>query len=238
MAQDKAATGGIKLLRGKQVMFTPPGRLGYHSLERPDQTYNKLQANIHFSGPGLEALGKLIEERCIAPLFSKWQDEFKQPKAKRPDAAEWVADHAKDPKDGKPYPEQFVRFQVAGGGKKKTGEDFVRVMRAWDAKNTLLDLPNLKLGRGSIVQIAVTPGIFANALIKQPQPVFQLVGVRVLKLEQWGAGARVEAFDAEVLDVLGAEFEVEDLSAFAGKRGDNKATTAEVEDTDEPASPF
>lgn len=235
MATAPDSNASVKLLRGKQLMFTPPGVLGYNSLERPDQTYQKFQVNIHYTPAALEKLGQVVDEKCIKPLFAKWQEKFDpKQKLKTPNGADFVADKLKEPNNGKPFPAPFIRFQVAAGGKRKDQTEFTREMRAWSASNEILDLPGLKLGRGSIVQAAVMPGIFANALIKQPIPVFQLVGVRVLKLEKWGSG-NIEAFDAEVLDVLGAEFEVEDLSAYAGTK---KSATAEAPADDADESPF
>lgn len=238
---EKKQSGGVKLTRSKQVMFTPPGILGYNNLEKPDEKYGKLSVDLHLNDAGQAALVAKVEAECVGALWEKWLDEHTdektRSKAKRPDVAEFIAERMKEPKDGKPFPENFLRFSVAGGGTRKDQTTYTRTMAVWDRNNKLLDLSTLKLGRGSIVQVGVMPGIFANPLIKNPQPSFQLVGVRVLKLVQFG-GSRVEAINEDDISaVLGADFEMEDLSEYASspKRSNDEA---ESDTPETPENPF
>lgn len=254
MSQAKAAPGGVKLTRAKQVIFMPPGILGYNNLEKPDASYDKFSADSHYNEAGVAALIEKVDSECIAPLFDKWLDDHyplnddrtreantkARAKAKRPDAAEFVNEHLKEPKNGKPFPENFMRFSVKASGARKDKTTYTRTMAAWTRDNKLLDLATLKLGRGSIIQVGVVPGIFANPMVKDPQPTFQLVGVRILKLVQFGA-SRVEAVNEDdIASVLGEDFEMEDLSEFASapKREAAAPDAPPADDSTDPSKLF
>lgn len=138
----------------------------------------------------------------------------------KPDGRDWVERHLKDPKPGGKMDQPFLQFSNKADYKdKKTGKIVRKTMYAVDAKNGPLDLKALHLGMGSKVQALLMPGLFMNALINTPTPTLKLQGVKVLQVvsfEGRGAGAPLpETTDAELQEILGADFEAEDLSAFA-----------------------
>ncbi|MFZ3194114.1 MAG: hypothetical protein WA154_13030, partial [Moraxellaceae bacterium] len=142
----------------------------------------------------------------------------------KPDCAEWVSDHLKPAHEKSKNQDPFVTFKNKADFQDKQGRTVRKTMKAYDGKGGLLDLPSLKLGMGSVVQVVLTPGLFMNALIKTPTPTLKLQGVRVLKLVQFGAGGggAIEEVSQDDLALLGTDFEVEDLAGFVSKpAGDN-----------------
>lgn len=207
-----------------EVFFTPPGLLGWSNLIDPDDYQGDLnfKGNHHYTDDQQRLLIDKIEEKVIAPLWDRFLEEVEEggkdpSKMKRPDAEQFVEDKLQVPAENARIQLPFMRYKNKAEFKdRKTGEMVRKVIRFYSAKDELLNGAALKMGMGSVVQFMLTPGIFSNALIK-PQPNFQLVGVRVLKLEQFGGGAGpdMEAVDDEELKTMG-DVDMDDLSQYVG----------------------
>lgn len=232
MATAKKGSSGIIMVRGKKYLILPPGILGFSSLEVPDAKYSpdnpEFSCNVHHNDEQQGLIAAELERNVITPLWDQFCEEAKAQgkdpsKFKVPNAADYVAEHMKEPRpraDGSKSSDAdygpFMKYKLKSLLRKGDGEVITRHVLAWaaDKANTLLDLPSLKIGMGSIIQPVVLPALFSNPLIK-PQPSLQLVGIRVLKLEQWGgAGPSLNDVDDSSLQTLGADFEAEDLSSF------------------------
>lgn len=148
--------GGVKITRAKQILFTPPGILGYNNLDKPDAQYDKFSVDLHLNEAGVAGLIAKTEAECVAPLFPKWQTEYELPKAKRPDAAEFINERMRDPKDGKPFPERYIRFSVAASGKRKDNSVYTRSMAASAVMRTPVT-----------AQVLVACGAVAEVVLRQ-----------------------------------------------------------------------
>lgn len=219
----------ILMVRSRDLFITPPCIQGYSNLITPDDEgaarfgeAAKYKLDAHYNEDQVNALAGRIEVEIIAPLWDKFLAEAeaqgKDPKKlKRPNAMEYLEDHLKDPKPGSTPELPFIKFSKQADYRDREGKTVRRTMKAYDAKGKLLDIEALKPGKGSIIQPVLDFGLFSNALIK-PQPSFGLVGVRILKLEQWGGGSSNQVGETtdDELATLGDDFEAEDLSAFVG----------------------
>ena len=235
MAKAPAPKPAIFLTRPKsrqEVFFTPPGLSGWANVIEPDDYQGdlKFKINHHYTPEQVALLIDKIEAKVIAPLWDRYLEEVeaagKDPaKMKRPDAEQFVEDKLQQPAENARIQLPFMRYQSKAEFKdRKTGEMVRKTIKFYDAKDRLLDGPSLKMGMGSITQIMLVPGIFSNALIKA-QPNFQLVGVRVLKLEQFGGGGAptMEAADDEELKTLG-DVDMDDLSQYVGTMNSSKGS--------------
>lgn len=247
MAKAPAAKPAIFLTRPKsrqEVFITPPGLSGWANVIEPDDYQGDLnfKINHHHTPEQVALLIDKIEAKVIAPLWDRFLEEVeaggKDPaKMKRPDAEAFVEDKLQAPPENARIQLPFMRYKnKAEFRDRKTGEMVRKTIRFYSAKDELLDGPSLKMGMGSVVQLVLVPGIFSNALIK-PQPNFQLAGIRVLKLEQFGgagSGYEMEAADDEELKTLG-DVDMDDLSQYVGsmnsggkaKAGSTKAVTGD-----------
>lgn len=237
MAKAPAPKPAIFLTRPKsksEVFFTPPGLSGWSNLIEPDDYQGDLnfKANHHYTPEQVALLTDKIEAKVIAPLWDRFLEEVEEggkdpAKMKRPDAQAFVEDKLQAPPENARIQLPFMRYKnKAEFRDRKTGEMVRKTIRFYSATDQLLDGPSLKLGMGSVVQFMLVPGIFANALIK-PQPNFQMVGVRVLRLEQFGAssGPDMEAVDDEELKTLG-DVDMDDLSQYVGAMNGPKGDKA------------
>lgn len=228
-----------KVWRSKKVAVLPPGKLSFSALLKPDDKFGDAQfyVNVEMDEHALDKLADQLKAELDA-AYPKFKEQFYNGAAKgtRPEdcppmvaLSSWLEDQVKQPSDEKYLP--FVKFKVKAEGKDKEGETFQRAMVIWDLKNNKLDLAKLRMGRGSIIQVVVKVGLFMTALVKVPTPTLQLVGVRVLKLVQFGGAANLD--DVDPTDVEGLELDT-DLSAFAAG-SDRVKDDSDVEDE---ASPF
>jgi len=213
--------------RPRHTIALPAATVGFSNLVEPDdydESNPQFKVNLHLSPEAVKALvgvvddkvyteknlGKLAEEAEEAGMASK-----KKPMPDPIPAEDWVGDKLKDPK-----PESKVQLPYIIIGQKadykKDGELVRREMKAWDANNKPLPLKNLRLGMGSVVEAIVSPNLYFNKLQAAPAPSLKLVGIRVLKLVQFGGGsAPADTDDNAIKEVLGEDFEADDLSKFA-----------------------
>lgn len=229
-------SGGIVNVRAAQMFFTTPGHLGYNAIIEPEDPFGDglvFSANVHFTEESSERLITLMERDVVdanweafvkaaakaekAPPGGQWQ---------KPDMRLWVQDHLKPAKEGAKQTLPHMKFTNKAEFRNRDGELVRKTMRAYDAKGKLLDLPGLHMGYGSIVQAVLMPGLFVSPLVKQPQPSLQLQGVRIIKLEQFGAGgAAVGEVSEEDMEMLGQDVEADDLSAYVPAAAKDKGAT-------------
>jgi hypothetical protein len=226
MAAPKGSSAVI-VVRSNKTVALPPSLLGFNEFTEPD-TYDpqkpKFKGNFHFTPQALQDLPAIIQTSCVDGLLEKLTEEFaeKQPKLTLKacqDVGEWLEAKIKAAKEDAQTDWQalpFLQVSMPATRKTKDGTIETREVACWDAKNAKLPLAKLRLGRGSVVQAVIRPSLYWSKLIGFPQPTVQLVGVRILKLVRWGgAGAAApERDDEEIRNVLGADFEADDLSEF------------------------
>lgn len=245
---DNEKSSIISVRAARTVLQTPPGTMGFSNLVKPDEAFGEIKFKVrhHYNPAGVEALKAALNQHCIDALWEKFLQECekkKLPSAKmaklvKPDAADWVDDHLKDPKEGSRIETPFIQYANDADYVDKKGVTQRKTMYAVAADGSPLDLAKLSLGMGSVVQVLLLPGLFMNALIKTPTPTLKLQGVKVLKAVQFGGGAGgsnvPETSDEDIQAILGADFEADDLSAYASSMTDGKrATTRE----DAPSNP-
>lgn len=239
------------IVRLRGVFVGVPGILGFSNLIEPDTAFgeSKFKANTHHTEDQLAALAEKIDIHVVAPLWEKFLEEaeekkFKGPKGGllKPQASDWLEDHLKDPQERSKIQLPFIMWGVDSSYTSK-GEVHERVMRAVSAHDEPLELKGLRLGMESIVQPLLTAGMWASALSKNQAALsFKLQGVRVLQLKQFGGGgsAAEEVTEAD-LKLLGENFEVEDLAAYAKPKDTKKASEEPRQvhdDLDDEESPF
>lgn len=225
MPQAKPQSGGVIAVRSSQAFVTPPGPLGFSNLIEPDDAFDslKFKANHHYTDEAQEALARRIDGELdtLWPTFLKEAEKAGKVAPKggwvKPDAAAWIEDHLKEPKEQSRIQQPYIIFaNDAEYRDKKTGEMTRKTMRAYDAKGSMVDLAKMKVGMGSIVQCVLIAGLFVSPLVKTPTFSFKLQGIRVIKLEQYGAGGGgLGQLDEEDMAMLGDDTEFEDLSAYA-----------------------
>lgn len=222
-------SSSVIVVRSKQTVALPPSLLGYNEFDTPD-TYDpakpKFKGNFHFTPPAILDLAALIQTKCCDALYEQLvaeAAEFKPPvKMKVAQAAdEWLEAKLKPAREDATSDWQqlpFIQVAMPATFKDKQGEVQTKAVAVWDGKNNKLNLKKLKLGRGSTVQAIVTPQLFFSKLIGFPQPSLKLVGIRVLKLTSWATGgaSAPERDDEEIRNVLGADFEMDDLAMYGG----------------------
>ncbi len=229
-AATKSTSAGLVAVRSREMFFSAPGVMGFENLLKPDDAFDKLsfKVQLHHNEAQQELLGRQIQKYVIDANKARFLAECEEsgkaaPKGGWvfPEGAEWVANHMKDPTERSRTQLPSISWRNdAEFRDKKTGEMTLKVMRAYDAANTLLDLKALKLGMGSIIQAGLIGGMFVSPLVKQPELSFKLQGVRVLRLVSYGAG---QGHLAEVSDEDMAEgFSAESLGSYAAP---NKDTT-------------
>lgn len=227
----KPASGGIVAVRSNSSFLTNPLVTGFSNLVDPDvyEGEASFKLNVHATPEQATRLGVLLDKHVIDAL---WEEFLKVAAEKgkdvkklvKPSGQEWVEDHLKEANERSKNQNPFLVFKnKADYQDAKTGKIVRKSMKAYDGTGTMIDLEALKLGMGSTVQVVLTPGLFMNALIKQPTPSLKLQGVRVLKLQQFGAGggAAIEEVTEEDLALLGSDFQADDLSGFVAKPKDN-----------------
>lgn len=228
MAAPQKKSSAVIVVRSSKTVALPPSLLGFNELTEPDR-YDpdkpKFKGNFHFTPPAILDLAPLIQASCVDALIEKLTAEYKEanPKAAlKPvqDVGEWLEAKLKDAKEDAQTDWQalpFLQVTMPATGK-RDGQIVPKEVACWDGKNNKLPLTKLRLGRGSTVQAVIRPALYFSKLIGFPQPTMQLVGIRVLKLVQWGgAGQQApERDDEEIKNVLGADFAMDDLSAYFG----------------------
>lgn len=230
MAAAKRKNSSVATYRAKGTIALAPGELGFSSLVDPD-TYDPdkptLKLNLHLSPEAIEQTKEIIRDRvysekALAKFIEDAAEEGLKIKAEPFSAEEWLEAKLKEarPSDKCKYP--FLVVSNRATYKKRnqeTGEleEISRKLAAWDGRNTKLNLPRLRLGRGSIIQPIVHPNLYASKLEGLvAKPSLKLVGVKVLKLVAWGnRDEEVETDEEAIKEVLGEEFAFQDLAAYA-----------------------
>jgi hypothetical protein len=222
-----AKNTAVIVARRRDSVALPPCTLGFASLTEPD-TYDPdkplFKADACFNPAGIAALAILVQKECIDANLEKLREEMASTKGMEafvgvePQSPEaWLAGKLKQPKENARVPLPKLVVSRKATYQDRSGNTVTRDIGCWDAHNNPLNLKALKLGMGSTVQIVVNPNLYISKLIGFPQPKFDLVGIRVLRLKQFG-GQRppTETDEDAIREVLGEEFVVdEDLSAFA-----------------------
>lgn len=213
---------------GKGIMFLPTCTLGFSSFITPDSfgddSKPKFKGNAHFTQVQAEALADKLQKEVIDPSFEKLCQETGK-KLKPKTAAVWLEESLKEPKEKSRIQLPYLAIACNAFLKTRDGEEVKQTIKAWDSKGALLDLPSLHLGMNSIVQFGVSPALWYGSLAKgYALPSLRLIGVRVLKLEQFGAGGDGSVGAVSEDELVGVEegFEAEDLGAFL--RGEAKPT--------------
>lgn len=227
----------VVTVRARETIALPPMTLGFASLVKPDEYDPEkptFKMNGHLNPEAIEALEETIRTRVYTEAaIEKLREECKEngiSKMKDPmDAREWIEAKLKEPKEKAKI--QLPHLVISNRATyKRNGETVQRVIGCWSGNNKKLNLAKLRLGAGSLVQAIVYPNLFYSKIIGVPQPSLKLVGVRVLKLEQWGGQrAPEEADDEEIAQVLGDDFEYDDLDSFAA---DSRPDPEDVDDDD------
>lgn len=224
-AASKKPSSGVIAVRSKQLLITSPGTMGFANLIEPDDAFDALKFNvqIHYNEDQQARLVAQIQEHAIDGNWESFLKEVAdkpEPKGgwQKPDAQVWVDDHLKEPSERSRTQQPSIQWANDAEFRNKQGQLVRKTMRAYDAENTILDLPGLRLGMGSTVQAVLIPGLFISGLVKQPQPSFKLQGVRILKLVQYGSGGgSLGNVSEEDMALLGDDVEVDALSAYAKK---------------------
>lgn len=232
MAASKGTGGGMPtVVRNTKVTVMPPGKLSFSALLKPDDKFGEgiFYANIEMDEQSLDKMATMLQAE-IAKLYPQLKEE--KPQAPEPVSINaWMQDQVKIGSGD--YP-SFVKFKVKSEGKKKDGSIFNRTITIWDMKNNQLDLAKLRLGRGSVVQAVVKTGLFCTSLVKVPTPSLQLVGLRILKLVQFGGNGGMALDEVDADDVEGLDMDT-DLGAFAKS---NTPTERDDTDLENDADPF
>jgi len=256
MADAKKKNSSVVTVRENKTIGLPVGPLGYSSLIEPD-TYDPekptLKLNWHLSPEAITQMADLIREKVYtASNLAKLKEEaiangFKASSWKDPqDPAEWLEGKLKDPRERDVVQLPYITVSNRATFKKREGGELVTVDRklgCWDAKNNKLDLPKLRIARGSLISPVVNPNLFISKVIGFAQPSLKLVGIKVFKLERFGGGGsqsqEAETDEEAIRDVLGEGFQFEDLAAFAmGAHDDDEEEDEAAAPADEAARLF
>lgn len=228
-------SSGVIAIRSKKMFITPPGVLGYRpNLLEPDadavERFGgalKFNLRVAYNEAQQARLKVLIQQFCVEALWGQLMDAVAEAKKAaprngwdKPDAEAWVDDHLRAPAEKAKVQEPTIQWSNEAEFKDKKGQVQMKTMKAYDANNGLLDLAELGLAGGSIVQPILLPGLYISPLMNKGQPdiSFKLQGVRVLKLERYAPGhADLGDVDEEDTSLLGSDFEMDDLGSYAAQ---------------------
>lgn len=220
-AKPQAKNSAVVNVRSKKTIALPPAMLGFSSLVTPD-TYDpskpKLKGNFHYKAEAFPLLQATIQKECIDAFLAKLTEDSGFPLKTAMTAEEWLAEKLKEPKDEARIKLPHIVLMCNASFRGRDGELQEVALSAWDRHNNKLDLKKLRISADSIVEPIVKPGLFASKqLMSIPQPTLRLVGIRVLKLVQFGGSSAPAETDEEAIkEALGQDFDMDqDLSAFA-----------------------
>lgn len=235
----------VVTLRAKKTVATPPLILGFASLVEPDNYDPEkptLKLNGHLTPEAITAFKSFMEEKVLTEAaIGKLRDNMRKEttlgdaKIDRVpviSAEDWLAAKLKDPKEGSR--QQLPHLVIANRATYKARQDGElvekkRVLGCWDGNNRKLDLRKLRLGMDSVIEAVVYGNLYFSKLDNRISPSLKLVGVKVLTLKRWGGGAAPPEQDEEAIrEVLGEEFKMDDLAAYAA--GSDAAVEEEPED--------
>lgn len=237
----KAADNSASTLvvRSRDNLKSPPGTLGYSHLVIPDEAFGKsqLKASVHFDAKAFGALAERVNEAYWA-LIPELLDQADEKKIKRDkvkilsknDLIASLVEKQKDANDSAPVQLPFFTFSCnASYHDKKKGQDVAVTVKAWDAHGAPLDLSAAKVGKGSVIQVLFSVGVWAGSSPFSKWvalPTLRFVGIQILKLKQWeGNGGKTavgEVTDSD-LAFLDDNFSAEDLSLFVKKPESGRA---------------
>ena len=244
---DAKKKSAVVTIRAKKTIALAPGQMGFADLLTPRAFGTdpaKFNLDYHMTPAALEANKLIVQAKCIDQFTAEVQEAAKENGGSVKEAItpeEWFANQLKDPKPTGRIQLPFIKLRSPGfRTDRNTGEMIPLFMVAWDAENNLLDLASLKLAQGTILQPIVYPNMFASKpSMWIPMPSLRLVGVRVLKAVQFGGGRGAPApdlDDAAIKAVMGEDFDMQNLSAFAlGSGSDGPAHDDHHDDDADPA---
>lgn len=231
----------VVTVRAKETIALPPMTLGFSSLVKPDEYDPEkptFKLNGHLTPEGIEAMKETIAEKVYTEKnVEKLREECAENGIKKmadpQDPEAWLEAKLKEPKENARL--QLPHLVISNRAFfNRNGERVQRTIGCWDANNRKLNLAKLRLGAGSVIQAIVYPNLFFSKIIGVPQPSLKLVGVRVLKLEQWGGQrAPEQADDEEIAAVMGEGFEYDDLAAYADTGRSDEPDDDDDHDEDE-----
>lgn len=222
MPASTKSSSGFASVRSRDILITPPGIVGFHNLITPDSAFDALKFNmtLAYAEAAVDRLGVLIDEKVIEPNWNGFLKEAADKGIKRdfnkPSGVEWVENHLKPANERSKVQLPTIQWANEAEYKDRDGKVVRKTMKAYDATNVLVSLEDLHMGFGTVAQALLIGGLFVSALVKQPQPSFKLQGLRVIKLEQFGAGgAALGEISEEDMAMLGDDVEVSDLGGYA-----------------------
>lgn len=239
MANAKPKNAAVALVRSKKTIALPPCQLGFCSLVTPDgfdPDKPAFKANFHYADAAWPLLVEAVQKNCLDANLAKLQKDAGFDLKDAISAEEWVSDKKKAPKEKSKIQLPYIVVMTKADYRDRDGNTVRREIVAWDRHNNVLDLKALRLGMESIVEPIVHANLFASkALRSVPTPSLQLVGLRILKLVQFGGqSAPAETDEDAIREALGDDFLMDDdLSAYtksAAKAPPAGAAADDVED--------
>lgn len=247
-------SSGVIAVRSRDMLIGAPGALGFNNLLEPDKDAAerfgsdlKFNAKVAYEEAATERMAVIID-KMVDGLWPQLMDALKDAKKAepkggwvKPTGEAWLGAHLKEPTEQARVQLPSIQWSNKAEFKAKDGSTMTKTMRAYDAKNHELDLKELHLGMGSIIQPVLIPGLYVSPLLNKGQPdiSFKLQGVRVLKLERYGAGGpSLGEIDEADMALLGEDVEVEDLGSYAAQAPAAKPKVAAGGLIDEDDLPF
>lgn len=237
----KRKSGGF--VTSKTLLATPPGILGFSAFLTPDIFQEgdkpKFKTKWHYTEEAWSRFVTLVKANnysdALVEALTKQMDGKEAPLAKIED---YLTEHAKQPAESDRVKLPYYQFARPASWKNKDDEEVPAEIKAWDKDNHLLDLPSLKLGVGSTVQIILTPGLYCSKFSDNyAAPSFRLEGVRILKLVQYGAGGgKLGEISEDDRALIEEGVEMDDLSQYV--RQPNKPTADHPPVLDDEEIPF
>lgn len=224
------------MVRSKEMIFTPPVTMGFANLITPDEAFGerKFKLNAHFTPAAAEAFEAVLEKALLGNLMSDIKEQAHEAKFKfKPMAplGSYLEDKLKPAGEKSRIQLPFIIFKANPFFRNKAGEEVPVTMKGWDAHGAPLDLKGARVGMGSIVKVALMPALWAGPLSKNTiEPSLRLVGIQILKLEQFGGGGQSSVGEVTEADLALCEehFQPDDLAAFAmGNAATNKRLAQE-----------
>ena len=239
MADKKS--GGVIIARASTIFVTPPGLAGWSHLTEPDEYQppdGPLQKNFDILFHQTEQQYAAMVSRLAAlvasalwPAFLIAAGKAGQPQRTvtvrgkaslvdwvMPSAQEYLDSQVKEAKEGAKIELPFIKFKNAAYFKNKAGESVLKKIRATDAQDHAVDLAAARMGVGSTIQVLLTPSIYASPAINKGDPSLslKLQGIRIIHLEQYGAGGpSLGEMSEEDMALMGEGINAEDLSGYA-----------------------
>lgn len=233
MATAPKKNGAILVVRNRKTVALPVCQLGsFPKLFEPDDydpAKPKFKARFHYNPQGLTALAALLQRT----IDRHWEEMYKlatesklpivQEKRLCQSPGDFLEGKLKDPheKDRIQLPKIELSVPYLLPPKKGETEGTPREIKFWDRSNNLIENPKEVLRRmtsGTWVEPIVHDNLFlSKQLGKDPRPQLQLVGLRIVKLVEYGSGqeqAPDSSDDDAMAAIMGADFDPDDMGAL------------------------